>query len=316
VSVLVARRRGRHLLAPLAVRAQGPLGLGAWTHAVGEEHELLVYPDVAAAQRLAIAVRQGRFRDAGQRSRGPLGIGLEFEGVRDYLPDDDIRQVNWRATARLGRPMSNQHRIEQDRDVVCVVDAGRLMAAPLGTATRLDVAIDAAVAVAAVADVVGDRSGVLAFDDRVRRSVAPRHRGADAVTRALFDVEPSGVDSDYDLAFRQVASGKRALVLVLTDLVDEAAARALVEAMPVLARRHAVTVASAVDPDLRELLTSEPQSAHDAYAAAVAVDVLDARRAAVRALRAAGADVIEAEPPLLAEACVRSYLRAKARARL
>src|SRR5437764_1031252 len=80
---------------------------------------------------LALAVRQGRFRDAGQRSRGPLGLGLEFESVRDYLPDDDIRQVNWRATARLGRPMSNQHRVEQDRDVLCVVDAGRLMGAPL-----------------------------------------------------------------------------------------------------------------------------------------------------------------------------------------
>ena len=83
-----------------------------------------MYPDLLAARRLALSVRQGRFRDQGISARGPLGLGTEFELVRDYLPDDDIRQVNWRATARLGRPMSNQYRIEQDRDVIVVVDAG------------------------------------------------------------------------------------------------------------------------------------------------------------------------------------------------
>ena len=63
-------------------------------------------------------MRQGRFRDAGRRTRGPLGLGTEFESIRDYPPDDDIRQVNWRATERIGRPMSNQYRVEQDRDVM------------------------------------------------------------------------------------------------------------------------------------------------------------------------------------------------------
>ena len=90
-----------------------------------------MFPDLLAARRLALSVRQGRFRDQGISARGPLGLGTEFELVRDYLPDDDIRQVNWRATARLGRPMSNQYRTEQDRDVIVVVDAGRLSAAPL-----------------------------------------------------------------------------------------------------------------------------------------------------------------------------------------
>src|SRR5207244_12967529 len=113
---------------------------------------LLVYPDVFAAQRRIVALRCGRFRDPGLRTRGPLGLGTEFESVRDYLPDDDVRQINWQATERLGRPMSNQYRVERDRDFVCVVDCGRLMAAPLGSGTRLDAAVDAAVAVAAVAE--------------------------------------------------------------------------------------------------------------------------------------------------------------------
>ena len=315
-SVLVARRRGRHVLPAAATRVTGPLGLGCWYHRPGEEGELLVYPDMPAAYRLAAAVREGRFRETGQRSRGPLGLGTDFESVRDYLPDDDVRQVNWRATARLGRPMSNQYRIEHDRDVVCVVDAGRLMAAPLADRTRLDAAIDAAVAVAAVADEVGDRCGAVAFDREVRRSVAPRRKGAEAVVRALFDVEPEPVDSDYELAFRTVGGSKRAFVLVFTDLLEEAAARPLLEAVPVLVRRHAVAVATPSDPDLEALVTSAPTTALDVYAAAVALDVLDARARVVANLRRAGADVIEALPDRLASACVAAYLKAKARARL
>ena len=323
-SMLLPRRRGRHLLPPPASRVTGPLGLGAWYRkADGDPLELSVYPDLPAARRLAQAVRKGRFRDAGLISRGPLGLGTEFELVREYNPDDDVRQVNWRATQRMGRPMSNQYRVEQDRDVLIVVDCGRLMAAPLTPATpdapvltRLDASLDAAAAVAYVADEVGDRCGTIAFDDLVRCVVPPRRRGGEAVVQATFALEPSTRDSDYDAAFRRVGSGKRALVLVLTDLLDESAAAALVAAVPVLARRHAVVVASAADPDLTSLLATPPSRPEDVYRASVALDVLDARTRVTASLRRVGADVIDASPDTLARACVSAYLRAKARAQL
>ncbi|MGH2808216.1 MAG: DUF58 domain-containing protein, partial [Actinomycetota bacterium] len=107
---IVARRRGRHVLPPPATRTDGPIGLGRWYHRGSDEHELLSYPDLPNARRLALAVRQGRFRESGRITRGPLGLGTDFESIREYLPDDDIRQVNWQATARVGRPMSNQYR--------------------------------------------------------------------------------------------------------------------------------------------------------------------------------------------------------------
>jgi uncharacterized protein (DUF58 family) len=314
-TALVARRRGRHTLPVPAVRLTGPLGLAAWTHRVGEDADVLVYPDVPGARRLAARVRQGRFREEGRR-RGPLGLGTEFESVRDYLPDDDIRQLNWRATARLGRPMSNQYRVERDREVVIVVDAGRLMAAPLRDGTRLDAALDAAVAVAAVAEELGDRCGAIAFAGEVTRVLNPRRRATDAVVRALFDLEPTGVDSDYAAAFQRVGGAKRAFVLVLTDLLEERAVRPLLEALPVLARRHAVTVATASDPDLAEIVAREPERPLDVYRASVALEVVAARRRVETLLRHAGAEVVDAPGPALPAACVRGYLRAKARARL
>jgi uncharacterized protein (DUF58 family) len=278
--------------------------------------DVSVYPDLVAARKVVLAVRHGRYRDPGRRPQGPLGLGTEFELIREYSPDDDIRQVNWRATARVGRPMSNQYRVEQDREVLCLIDAGRLMTSPILDRSRLDVALDAVTAVALVADELGDRCGAVAFDREVRRDIRSRRGGGATVVRTLYDLEPRPVDSDYELAFRTVGSKKRALVLVFTDLLEESAARPLLDAMPVLARRHAVIVASSRDPDLDRLAQQEPATPYDVYAASVAIEVLRARRAVAHRLRNAGAEVVEASPGQLGHACVGAYLRLKRRARL
>ena len=314
--VMIPQRRGRHRVAAPAVRLTGPLGLGRWYHRGGEEAEVLVYPDLPAARRLAVAARQGRLGQEGRRVRGPLGLGTEFELVRDYSPDDDVRQVNWRATARLGRPMSNQYRVDQDRDVICLVDTGRLMAAPLGDRSRLDAALDAVVAVAAVAEEVGDRCGAVAFDAEVRREARARRGGARAVVRAVFDLESNAVDSDYELAFTAVARAKRSFVLLFTDLLEEVAAKPLLEAVPILARKHVVVVATVTDPGVAALVSTPPSTPLDVYAASVAFDALDARAVVSARLTRAGAEVVEAGPERFSAACVSTYLGAKRRALL
>jgi uncharacterized protein (DUF58 family) len=316
-AMMVPRRRGRYELPPPVVRRTGPLGLGRWDRtSTLAPVELAVFPDLVAARALVNRVRRGRFGSAGRQARGPLGLGTEFELIREYAPDDDIRQVNWRATARVGRPMSNQYRVEQDRDVVCLLDMGRLMTAPVGDRSRLDVALDAMTALGLVADELGDRFGVIAFDDAIRRTVTPRRNGGATSVRACFDVEARSVDADYTSAFNAVGGSKRALVTVLTDLLDEAAADSLVAAVPLLARRHAVVIASVRDPVLTTMTRRPPAVAFDVYEASVAAAVLAARDRAATRLRGAGATVIEASPTALGRACVDAYLTLKAKARL
>ena len=315
-AVVTAHRRGRHAVVEPAVRVTGPLGLGRWYHRGKGVSDVVVYPDLPAARRLAQAVRQGKLGPDGRRVRGPLGLGTDFESVREYAPDDDVRRINWRATARLGKAMTNQYRLDQNRDVVCLVDTGRLMAAPLGDRSRLDAALDAVAAVAVVADEVGDRCGVVAFDIETRREVRPRRGGAGAVVDATFDLESRPVDSDYELAFTAVARSKRSFVLLITDLLDESAARALLDAVPILARRHVVAVATVTDPDVAGIVSTPPATAVDVYAAAVAHEVLDARATVSARLARAGAEVVEAAPDGFSAACVSTYLRAKHRARL
>ena len=313
---ITALRRGNHILPSPAVRRTGFLGLASTRHRVGDDRSVVVYPDMPAAYRLVMSVRTGRTSDDGSRAQGRIGLGTEFESIRDYQPDDDIRQVNWRATARTGRPMSNQFRVDQDREVIVVIDAGRLMAAPLGNATRLDAAVDAATAVALVADEVDDRAGVVAFDRTILRNVRPSRGGGDAVVRAIFDLEPSEHDSNYDAAFSEVGSSKRAFVLVLTDLVDLAAARSLIAGVPLLVRRHAVVVASIIDTGVDEVLATMPRIAADTYRAAVALEVRQERALVKQRLRHAGAAVIDAHHHHFSARCVIAYLTAKSSARL
>lgn len=348
-----AARRGHHRLPAPVARRDGPLRLGRWDHRAADPVDLRVLPDYRTAHQLAAAARTGRTA-SGLRNRGPYGLGTEFDHVRDYAPEDDVRQVNWRATARMGRPMSNQRRVEADRDVVVLVDAGRLGAAPADRAEAddgpapdfggppwrfptpevrrrarearaaaatpprpearlLDVWLDAAAAVAATADALDDHVGAIAYDDRIRRQLQPRRGAGDAVVRALHDLEPAPVDADHERAFRAVGGARRAFVLVLTDLLDEAAAGPLLAAAPVLARRHALCVATVEEPRLRRLATGVPDDELGALAQSVAVDVRTRRDAVAAQLTARGAQVLSVPPSALPAAAVRAYLRAKRR---
>lgn len=314
-SVLVGRNRGVHTIPSTTVRSGGPLGLATCDRYVGAPIDVVVMPDLPRARRMAESRARGRLAETG-KIRSRLGIGTEFETIRDYTPDDDVRQINWTATARTGRPMSNQYRVDENRDLMCLVDTGRLMAAPLGTATRMDIALDALAALAVAAEHAGDRVGTIAFGSTILRHLSPRRRGAEPVVRALFDLEPAEVESDYERAFTAVSGAKRSLVALFTDLMDEAATSSLIEALPVLTRRHAVMAVTCVDSDLLSISTRPPSGLHEALREVAAVDLLNNTARSVELIRRMGAVVVESSPESLGAACVDGYVRLKRRARL
>ena len=317
------RRTGaaRHQLPPVAARRTGPLGLGRGrSTGDGAARAARVSRRLAAARRLVIALRRGRFRDPGLRTRGPLGLGTDFESIRDYLPDDDVRQINWHATERVGPadeqpvPRSNRTATSSACSMPGRLDGARRSA----RCTRLDAAVDAVTMVALVADELGDRCGVIVFDDEIRApSDDPAQRRHAVVRRrSSTSSRDSSTATTTSRSARSAAPSGRSII-VFTDLVDEAAARSLLAAVPVLARRHAVVVASVTIPTSTMRWSREPRDHTDVYGAAVALDVLDARAPGRGARCAApGRVVLEAPAALLGEACVGAYLRLKARARL
>jgi uncharacterized protein (DUF58 family) len=370
---IIAARRGRHTLGALAIRRTGPLGLGRWQHTLGTPLPVQVFADVHTAHRLALSVRQGLIRTSGQTQRGPLGLGTDFESVRDYRPDDDVRQINWGATARVGRAMSNNLRVEQDRDLMIVVDVGRLTGAPFlpqgdgdvnelvsiaseaatrssffdenplsstrertaipvawHNATRLDIQLDTISALGLVADEVGDRCGLVAYDDEIQREVKTKRRGGVTIVATTYDLSASQRDSDHERAFQSVASGRRALMMVLTDIVDQAAAIPLLAALPILTRRHDVVVVLPIDPLLHNPAATPaatpvvskspmPPTEIDSHAASIdatVVSELDETRKLVMAeIRATGADVMTALPKDMPTEAVKYYVRVRVRPR-
>jgi uncharacterized protein (DUF58 family) len=304
---LVPLRRGNYVLPRVAVRCDGPLRLGSWFHELGEDTPFNVYPDLPGAQRLAQSVRQRSIRAVGSRRRGPLGLGTEFESVREYRTDDDVRQINWRASARLGRPMSNNLRVEQDVDIWMLIDTGRLSAASMdaasGPVNRLDIALDAAAAVGLVADDLNDRVGFISYADEVGPVLTPRRRGGARSIEAGYLLEPSDSESDHGAAFAATSATRRGLVFVFTDLIDEAAASLLVAALPALCKRHSVVVVCIDDPVYVRVRTSGSISERS-----VLSDVDAAFEAAARLVRRSGAQIVMAPVDSLAETLVRFYV--------
>lgn len=310
------RLRGRHEFTSAVLIVRGRLGLASKRFTFEPHDEIHVYPDLDDVKRAEMALRRSRFLETGLRSRHFIGEGTEFESLREYHPDDDIRHINWHATARHRIPITNQFRVDRNQTVITLIDCGRLMSTPVGEFSRLDIALANAAGVAHVCGKLEDRIGAVAFDNKIRADLPARRGNVQAFLAALYDLEPSFNESDFELAFARVASQKRALVMIFTDLLDEAAARPIIAAVPALVRRHQVLVASVRDPEIDAATALYPESKSDAYRQAGALGVLEHRSAAIKELTRHGVGVVEAPPEEMTTALINSYLKLKARLRL
>lgn len=313
-------RRGRFTLVHLTVRTFGPLGLASRQHRRSHIDHLEVHPAFRSRREAELRVTRGRILEVGLRSAMAQGRGTLFEALRDYTPDDEVRRVDWAATARVGRPIVRTYRAERNQNVLILLDTGRLMAGMVGDVPRLDHAMDAAMALTTVATRLGDRAGMLAFSAGVRAAVPPRgDRGQLLrVTRAMFELEPDLTESAYDEVFGVAVAQQRSrsLLVVLTELASEALAETLVPALPLLLSRHLVVVGSVQDPDVEAWRTAPPADTDQAYRAAGAATVRRARDRTGDLLRQMGAIVVDAPPGKLAGRLADAYLDVKVTGRL
>lgn len=313
-------RRGTFHLDEVVVRVAGPLGLGtrqAPRHLPGE---VRVHPAFPSRDATLLRLELDRVRNAGNRIAPTLGGGTEFDHLREYRHGDDVRRVDWGATARLGHPVVRTYRVERDRTVQVLLDHGRAAATVVAGVPRLDHAMDAAMALLTAAGEVGDRAGIVTYADRVTGELAAARRG-DQVARAasmLHALEPELVEAAHRRAFAHVAARqrRRALLVVLTDLGAAAAIDALLHALPVLTVRHEVVVGSVVDEALAAMAGRSPSDALTAHNAAGAAEVLARRQRNADRLAARGARVVTGPPQVVAERLVDAYLDLKRAGRL
>lgn len=311
-------RRGERRAHLVTVRSFGPLGLAARQLSRPAPAAVKVLPPFLSRKHLPSRLARLRELD-GAATAVVRGQGTEFDSLREYVVGDDVRDIDWRATARRRDVMVKTWRPERDRRVLIVLDTSRLSAARLEDAPRLDAQIEAALLLAALASRAGDRVSLVAVDDDVRARVGGR-QGAGlmaALAEALAPLEPSLVELDWRTVAQVVRDSlaHRSLVVLLSALEPAAVATGLLPVARALASEHTVVLASAADPEVAELRRDRADNEAVFDAAAAERAELERRAVAAR-LRRRGVEVVEAPPADLPPALADTYLALKAAGRL
>jgi uncharacterized protein (DUF58 family) len=302
--------RGDVRLGPVIVLQHAPLGLWRRRSTADAGAVLRVYPDASRYLRREALEPRRVLQVLGVRPARERGEGMEFESLRDYVEGDDVRRIDWAATARRGRPVTRLFRHERNRTVLVALDASRLMGSLVDGRTKLDHAIDAALALAYGAITAGDRIGMLVFDGAVRALLEPgprRHLGA--FVDLLRTVEPRLVEADYMTLAQALGGGRRqrALVIVLTDFVDADPA-AVLHPLALLARRHRVLFVAVRDRAYGGLVPRAADGPLDLYRRLVLDELLADRERTLARLRRAGLATLDLAPEHITTAVLNRYL--------
>jgi uncharacterized protein (DUF58 family) len=314
----VGATRGAWELGELAMRAIGPLDLlSRIIVSSGPSQTTTVVPSLTNVRRFRLLAIQQRLSDVGVRALKKRGEGNAFAGLRDYVPGDDPRFVDWKATARHGRLISRGHTIERSQVVISMIDCGRAMTQLAGQYSRLDHVLSASLVLSDVAATSGDRVGLIAFDDSIRAVVAPQ-RGRTALRSlraAISGLDARVVEPDYAAAFRVLATSqpRRALIVFFTDVIDVRAARSFVGYANRAGRRHALVVVAIENDALIEASRPATLGATALFRSAAAEELVREREEALARMRSAGITVLDVSPAHMAAAVVNRYLEIKAR---
>src|SRR5256714_7983457 len=314
---LTAPKRGRFHFGQIAVRFSSPWRL-VWKQArVGEPIPVKVYPNMRRAREAELKALGARSFVAARRKSQWRGEGRDLESLRDYVQGDVMQHISGTATARRGKLVTRQYQMERDQTILIAIDAGRLMTARIERETKLDSAVHAALALMSAAARGGDNAGLVVFGRRIK-AYLPAKRGRehmDAALEALHAIEPEMIEPSYARAFEFIAANcqRRALVVVLTDLVDEEGSRDLLTSLRLLRPRHLPLVVTIGDRDLKAAVRDVPASVQDLFTQSVAEGIIHQREAQLRLVESQGGLALDVTAAALTPSLLETYLRVKER---
>ncbi|MCU1580541.1 MAG: hypothetical protein JWP19_2745 [Rhodoglobus sp.] len=317
-TMLTPFRRGERRAGQVTIRSFGPLRLVARQATFELPGSISVLPPFNSRKHLPSRLARLRELD-GATSVLIRGQGTEFDSLRDYVRGDDVRSIDWRATARRKDLVVRTWRPERDRRVVIVIDSGRTSAARIDNEPRIDTAFESALLLAALASGAGDRIDLVIYDRRVRARVQGA-QGAELLSRmvsSMAPVEPELIEMDWTAvpALVRSVTAHRALVVLATTIDAPGAARGLLSVLPQLTRKHTVVVASVTDPTVLDATLARSTREEVYRAAAAERALLDQARVAA-AIRQLGAEVVTGAPQDLPPALADRYIALKAAGRL
>lgn len=314
---LTPRYRGEARFEDVFLRVEGRFRLTARDYRLPAREVAPVYPNLLQMREYDLLRHRGRLRQIGFRQLRLRGQGSEFDALREYTPDDEFRHIDWKATARRGKPIVRDYRAERSQNVILMLDAGRTMLAEVEGMRKFDAVLNTALMLAYVATQMDDKVGALVFADEIDL-FSPPQRGKTQVSKlveTLHNAQPRMVESDYLYAATYLGKRwrKRSLIAIFTDLIDPDASRMLLHAVGALRKQHLCVAITVADPRLHTLSQQTPREPADLYRRAVAAQTLSDRLAAMRTLERMGVHCIDADPDTLVANLVNYYMQVKSR---
>ncbi|GAC1537070.1 MAG: DUF58 domain-containing protein [Herpetosiphon sp.] len=279
-----------------------------------------VYPNIGDIHKYDLLARKSLLSAPGLRHTKYFGEGTQFERLRDYTPDDEFRRINWKVTARLNRPIAVDYEPEREQHLMFVLDTSRLMRGPIGTLTKLDYAVHAALLAGYVAGLHGDQAGLLTFADDVGAFVPPRKGKGQffVLLETLYALGTQPVEADFQRAFAYLHTKqpKRSFIVLFTDIQHVESAHSLIKVLRYTTRHHVPLVVTITDPDLLRLGSQPLDRALAVYERAVAGQLLDERKIVAQMLNQAGILTLDVAADKLSVGVINRYLSLKGKSRL
>jgi len=277
--------------------------------------ELTIYPNLHEAKRHAVYLIRNRQLALEKRFSRIRGAGRAFESLREYQDGDDFGDICWTATARRGKLVTRLYELEKSQTIWIVLDTGRLMRARVASLSKLDHAVNAALALCQVALFTGDRVGLLSYARNIRQRI-PAMRGHSQLRQfleALAEIREDEWEADHLQAASQLMRDqkRRSLVVWITDLAETAMTPEVIEAVAKLMPRHLVLFVVIGQPDLQMAASRRPKNVSEMYEVSAAQEVIHRRELLLARLRERGALAVEADSGELAPLLVNSYLAIK-----
>lgn len=309
---LVPVRRGKVYVRAAHLRWSGPLGLFHRTVRREVDAEISIVPNIVAVRRAALRLATHNTMMHGMKTQRYIGDGTEFESLREYIPGLNIRDINWRASARHRKLLCRENRSERNHRVVLAIDTGLLMREPLEGIPKLDHAINAGLMMGYLSLKMGDQVGLFGFDSSPRAYLEPQH-GVHSMQRILEQssrLEYSTHETNYTLAMAELGNRmrRRSVVVVLTDFTDSISAELMVENLMWMARRHLIIFVAIRDASLDSIAESTPDSVETVNRAVVAGEIRQDREKVLTALKRQGIFCIDGTPSEISIELINRYL--------
>ncbi len=310
-------RRGDYHFGDLNLRWRTPLGLLERQATYAAAAPVKVYPNLLEVRKYELLARKDQLYEVGLKNVRQLGVGSEFERLREYNNSDDYRRIYWPATARARRPISMDYQVERSQTIFIALDAGRLMTSPTANLTKLDYAVNASLLLAYIASTKGDRVGLLGFSDQVISYIAAGRGRKQFLTilDSLYNLQAQPTEADYAAALSYFAlkNRRRALVVLFTDLIDKDASTVLVNYVSRLAPRHLPLTVTMSNGPVVAAATTPPRSSAAVYEQVAAQKLLQERREVLEVLNQRGVLTLDVPADRLNVSLINKYLELKAR---